>query len=284
MTRKCGLTVLIFMLLPAAAMAQTPAVVQQAGAALDEIFHNIGQILTPERQNELLVPDSAKVSQELLDQYKRIDSEVISPLVNAGLSCAEMPSAQAVILRVAAESERLTSGTPASVEQAMAQLNPTSKKCEEEAKAKCKAAENPDILVKFWQQGYSYEALNKQDAILRKRAQRICAPKSYKISGNAGPMKVEGTACDLDKPFTVSGGGGGMTVKFSYAPGNDEGGSVSYTGGAPRFPMSGAGSYTVTADEKGGTLKQTHTGKVNIPMGGSATHTDILKLTPIPKC
>ncbi len=48
--------------------------------------------------------------------------------------------------------------------------------------------------------------------------------------------------------------------------------------------MSGAGTYTVTLDSKGGAIKQTHTGKVNIPMGGSATHTHTLKLTPIPPC
>ncbi len=35
-------------------------------------------------------------------------------------------------------------------------------------------------------------------------------------------MKVSGTACNLAKPFTVSGGGG-MTVTFSYAPASESG-------------------------------------------------------------
>ena len=66
-------------------------------------------------------------------------------------------------------------------------------------------------------------------------------------------MKVSGTACDLAKPFTVSGGGGGMTVKFSYAPAGATGGKVGYTGGGPGAPMAGAGTYTVTLNGTGGT-------------------------------
>ena len=122
------------------------------------------------------------------------------------------------------------------------------------------------------------------------RARRICVTqgggnsRSYTIAGNAGPMKVTGTACSLAKPFTVKGSGGGMTVTFSYAPSSETGGKVSYTGGGPGALMAGAGTYTVTLDGKGGTIKQTHTGKVQIPFGGSATHTDILRLTPIPPC
>jgi hypothetical protein len=162
----------------------------------------------------------------------------------------------------------------------------TADKAEEAAKAECKAKSDPSILLNYWKStGVAGNA-----AELENRAKSICALQgggsshSYAIAGNAGPMKVSGTACDLAKPFTVSGGGGGMTVKFSYAPAGASGGKVSYTGGGPGAPMSGAGSYTVTLNGTGGTIKQTHTGKVNIPMGGSATHTDVLTLTPIPPC
>jgi hypothetical protein len=159
-------------------------------------------------------------------------------------------------------------------------------KGEEAAKAACKAKSDPSILVNYWKTAGATAAL----AELESRAKPICVTQgggnshSYAISGNAGPMKVSGTACDLAKPFTVSGGGGGMTVKFSYAPAGATGGKVGYTGGGPGAPMAGAGTYTVTLNGTGGTLKQTHTGKVQIPMGGSATHTDVLKLTPIPPC
>jgi hypothetical protein len=161
---------------------------------------------------------------------------------------------------------------------------------EEAAKAECKAKSDPSILINYWKTAGA--AANNPAALadLGNRAKAICvtigggSSHSYAISGNAGPMKVSGTACNLAKPFTVSGGGGGMTVTFSYAPSSETGGKVSYTGGGSGAPMAGAGTYTVTLDGKGGTIKQTHTGKVQIPMGGSATHTDILKLMPIPPC
>ena len=162
-------------------------------------------------------------------------------------------------------------------------------KGEAAAIAECKAKSDPSILVNYWKTSGTAPA-GAALADLEARAKPICVAQgggnshSYKIAGNAGPMTVSGTACDLAKPFTVKGGGGGMTVQFSYAPAGKTGGKVSYTGGGPGAPMSGAGTYTVTADEKGGTLRQTHSGKVNIPMGGAATHTDILKLTPIPPC
>jgi hypothetical protein len=157
---------------------------------------------------------------------------------------------------------------------------------EEAAKAACKAKSDPSILINYWKSAGATGSATE----LENRAKVICVTRgggsshSYAIAGNAGPMKVSGTACSLMKPFTVKGGGGGMTVKFSYAPAGETGGKVSYTGGGPGAPMAGAGTYTVTLDGAGGTIKQTHTGKVTIPFGGSATHTDILKLTPIPKC
>ena len=162
-------------------------------------------------------------------------------------------------------------------------------KGEAAAIAECKAKSDPSILVNYWKTTGTAPA-GAALAELEARAKPICVAQgggnshSYKIAGNAGPMTVSGTACDLAKPFTVSGGGGGMTVKFSYAPAGASGGKVSYTGGGPGAPMSGAGTYTVTLDGKGGTIKQTHSGKVNIPMGGSATHTDILNLTPTGPC
>ena len=86
----------------------------------------------------------------------------------------------------------------------------------------------------------------------------------------------------------MKGSGGNMWIEFSYAPSGEAGGSVSYTGGGTgslaMVHMAGKGTYTVKLDDKGGTLIQTHTGAVTNPGGGSATHTDTLKLTPIPPC
>jgi len=163
-------------------------------------------------------------------------------------------------------------------------------KGEEAATAECKAKSDPSILVNYWRTVAAGPASAAALADLESRAKTICvargggSSRSYQIAGNAGPMKVSGTACNLAKPFTVSGSGGGMTVTFTYSPSSGTAGKVSYTGGGPGAPMAGAGSYSVTLEDKGGTIKQTHTGKVTIPFGGSATNTDILKLTPIPPC
>lgn len=118
--------------------------------------------------------------------------------------------------------------------------------------------------------------------IVERLLNQIC--KSYRLSGNAGPMAVTGTICSLAKPFTTKGGGGGMTIEFTYTPSTTGGGKVSYTGGGGGVKMVGGGTYTVTADEKGGSLTHTHSGRVLAPGGGSATYTETFKLTPIPRC
>jgi hypothetical protein len=163
-------------------------------------------------------------------------------------------------------------------------------KAEDAATAECKAKSDPSILVNYWRKVAAAPPGPAAAADMETRARTICVARggggshSYRIAGNAGPMKVSGTACDLAKPFTVSGAGGGMKVTFSYAPSGTSGGKVSYTGGGPGAPMAGAGTYAVTLDGAGGTIRQTHTGKVAIPFGGSATNTDVLKLSPIPPC
>ena len=170
-------------------------------------------------------------------------------------------------------------------------------KGEEAAKGECKAKSDPSILVNYWKTaGVRSPAGAKaaDPAELENSAKRICVTqgggnsRSYTITGNAGPMKVTGTVCSLAKPFTVKGSGGDMWIEFSYSPGGEAGGNVSYTGGGTgslaMVHMAGKGTYTVKLDDKGGTLTQTHTGAVTNPGGGSATHTDNLKLTPMGPC
>jgi hypothetical protein len=160
------------------------------------------------------------------------------------------------------------------------------------ATAECKAKSDPSILLNYWKTAGTRSST--ASAELENLAKRICALQgggnshSYKIAGNAGPMAVTGTACSLAKPFTVEGSGGGMFITFSYAPASETGGAVSYAGGGTgslaMVRMAGKGTYTVKLDDKGGTLTQTHTGAVTNPGGGSATHTDTLKLTPTGPC
>jgi hypothetical protein len=165
-------------------------------------------------------------------------------------------------------------------------------KGEPAAVAECKAKSDPSILVNYWKTAAAHSPAELAE--LENRAKRICVAQgggnshSYTIAGNAGPMKVTGTACSLTKPFTVKGGGGGMVITFSYAPIDETHGAVSYTGGGTgslaMVRMAGKGTYNVKLNDKGGTLTQTHTGAVTNPGGGSATHTDTLKLTPTGPC
>jgi len=100
-------------------------------------------------------------------------------------------------------------------------------KGEEAAKAECKAKSDPSILVNYWKTAAvvrSPAGAAPADpaalAELENRAKRICVTqgggnsRSYTITGNAGPMKVTGTACSLAKPFTVKAGESG---EFNHA-------------------------------------------------------------------
>jgi hypothetical protein len=195
----------------------------------------------------------------------------------------------------------LAQGADARTAAMAQQAGAAADKGEEAAKAECKAKSDPSILVNYWKTMAGVRtppgtapADPAALAELENRAKAICvtqgggSSRSYTITGNAGPMKVTGTACSLVKPFTVKGSGGDMWIEFSYSPGGEAGGSVSYTGGGTgslaMVHMAGKGTYTVKLDDKGGTLTQTHTGAVTNPGGGSATHTDNLKLTPMGPC
>lgn len=265
--------------------AQASALVNQASASANNIFSTVGEMLKGTRQSELMVEGSGKLPEDLQQQFNRIDPEVVDKLLQAGgMSCAAVGEAQKVLYFLAGHYAALGIPPRPSVTNAISQLDPTRGKCEEDAKAACKAKSDPNILIAFWTKTTRTAAVTGTEIGLagpsmEKRARRICAPKSYTVSGNAGPMTATGTVCSLDKPFTVKAAGGGMQVQFSYTPTSDDGGRVTYSGGGAGAPMSGAGTYTVTETDKGGTIKQTHSGKVNIPMGGSATHTDTFTLT-----
>jgi hypothetical protein len=160
-------------------------------------------------------------------------------------------------------------------------------KGEAAAIAECKAKSDPSILVNYWKTA----AAAGNAAELENRAKGICLAqgggnsRSYTIAGNAGPMKVSGTSCDLAKPFKTQGAGGSMEVVWSYTPVDATHGTLSYTGtgSAAGVRMAGEGTYTVKLTDQGGTLTYISRGRVTNP-GGGATNTTTLKLTPTGPC
>ena len=87
--------------------------------------------------------------------------------------------------------------------------------------------------------------------------------RAYRVSGGGGQFHGSGTICDLEKPFTISGSG--VTVQFT--PSSAQGGSYTYSGNMSGFAVWGGTSYTVSADENGGSMTGTGNGCVRTPMG-----------------
>ena len=106
-------------------------------------------------------------------------------------------------------------------------------------------------------------------------------PPAYRAAGGGGEFYGTGTICDLEKPFTISGSG--VTIKFS--PASASGGSYSYSGNMSGFAVWGGTSYTVSADENGGSMNGSGVGCVATPKGTFCRGgTEKYTLTPIEPC
>jgi hypothetical protein len=74
-------------------------------------------------------------------------------------------------------------------------------------------------------------------------------------------------------------------VTNTFTPTSETGGTYSYTGNMSGFSVFGQGTYTVSADENGGTLTATGPGSVKTPMGVKTRKgTEVYKLTPAEPC
>lgn len=107
--------------------------------------------------------------------------------------------------------------------------------------------------------------------------------RAYSATGGSpnGQLKGSGKICSLSEPFTLTGTG----VTQTFTPSSETGGSYSYTGRNAGVGLFGKGTYTVKADENGGTLTATGPGSVVTPMGTfSGNGTETYKLTPIEGC
>ena len=105
--------------------------------------------------------------------------------------------------------------------------------------------------------------------------------RAFTAVGGADAYHGTGTICSFSAPFTISGSG----VTNTFTPTSETGGTYSYTGNMSGFAVFGHGTYTVSADEKGGTLTATGPGSVKTPMGVQTRNgTEVYKLTPAEPC
>lgn len=106
-------------------------------------------------------------------------------------------------------------------------------------------------------------------------------PQAYTAAGGLDDFHGTGTICNLAEPFTISGGGNTVT----FTPSSDERGSYSYQGNMQGIGVYGNGTYSVSADENGGTLTGAGNGCVKTPLGTRCNSgTERYTLTPISPC
>lgn len=106
-------------------------------------------------------------------------------------------------------------------------------------------------------------------------------PQAYTAAGGLDAFYGTGTVCNLGEPFTISGGGNVVT----FTPSSEEGGTYRYQGNMGGVGVYGNGTYSVSADERGGTLTGSGDGCVKTPMGTRCNSgTERYTLTPIAPC
>lgn len=110
------------------------------------------------------------------------------------------------------------------------------------------------------------------------------APRAYHVASEGGQCVIEGDACDLGKPFKLSGCG--IKDYYTFTPASALAGSFTYQGNMMGARVSGAGDYSVDAGEQGGSI-QTAASR-NCAGGGGAVGCNAInirfKLTPIAAC
>ena len=106
-------------------------------------------------------------------------------------------------------------------------------------------------------------------------------PQAYTAAGGLDAFYGTGTICNLAETFTISGGGNTVT----FTPRSEEGGSYAYQGNMGGIGVYGNGTYSVSADENGGTMTGSGNGCVKTPMGTRCNNgTERYTLTPIAPC
>ncbi len=109
-------------------------------------------------------------------------------------------------------------------------------------------------------------------------------PQAFHIASEGGQCVIEGDACNLERPFKLSGCG--IKNYYTFTPTSASAGSFAYRGRLMGVEVGGGGDYTVDASEAGGSI-QTMASRNCASAGGVAGCNGInlrFRLTPIAAC
>lgn len=173
---------------------------------------------------------------------------------------------------------------------------------EEDAIRACKAARDPELLMRFWADRRQQPGSGETRAETTDEARRIClgmpalatGARAWEIHGKVpsipGGTTLDGDACSLEEPFRVRSNDD-LIGTMMFTPENAQGGRWSYhgvVGNTPEFAVDGSGRYTASEaeDGQGGEIHFDWRLTVHIPVVGDQTSSlpVTLTLTPAAPC
>ncbi len=221
-------------------------------------------------------PDFGKKLAAKMDEY---EAKVVQPRLRApGKSCADAEAAVASALGSQRQRQLFgmpiaTPNTPAPQMTEFLQLMVGP--CEKEAVKACRAAKDASVLVTFWLGADRSSALFGGPELfpldgMQERAQTICEPQAYQISGGLQDWKVNAPVCNIMDPFTLSGDigtmefSGGLTGTYTFGGVMDSRYTGTYTFTFPNGPKApgklvGGGSGSIAGQAGSGTENYTAT-------------------------
>lgn len=147
--------------------------------------------------------------------------------------------------------------------------------CEKEAVQACRAAKDASVLVKFWLGADRNSALlGGADLFsvdgMQERAQMICEPQAYQLSGGLEDWQVNAPVCNIMEPFTLSSDigtmkfSGGLTGTYTFGGVMNSNYTGTYTFTFPNGPKApgklvGGGSGSIAGQAGSGTENYTAT-------------------------
>jgi hypothetical protein len=147
------------------------------------------------------------------------------------------------------------------------------------------ASPQPDVTATITLTATSPAGVTPKTLVIKTSATAGGGSGAFHLSGDNQDVSLDGVACDLSKPFTLSFTRG-MRGTMVFTPKTSRAGSMTYSGTLTNAPMTatGKGPYTIALDSTGikGTLTYTQSGRVI--GGGASTSTWKLAMVSAPAC